>query len=373
MSQEKPDSGGRGENAQLIRKTLVISSVVAGVLAILWLLGQITSVLFMVFVALFIAVALEPPVHTLAKRGWKRGLATGLVFLVGFLAAVGFAVALAPLLVDQVIQLIEALPRYTADVVDWVNNTFNLEIEFDRSDLQNQSELLLEWSRNNVGGIVGSVVGIGTAIGTLLFFASTVALFAFYMVAELPQLQRTVLSVMPKDRQVRALRIWDVAVEKMGGYIYSRLIVSVIGGFVSWLFLTFLGVPFALPLAIWVGILSQFVPVVGTYLAAILPAIVALSSNRVSTMVAVIIFFTAYQQVENYLIAPRITQRTMAIHPAVSIGAILIGGNLMGPVGVLLALPMTGIIIALISESARRYEVILDDKTGEYDVIDPED
>lgn len=373
MSDDQSGSGGQGQNAQLIRKTLVISGVVVGVLAVLWLLGQITSVLFMVFVALFIAVALEPPVHYLAKRGWKRGLATGLVFVVGFLAAVGFAVALAPLLIDQVIQLIDALPRYTADVVDWANSTFNLEIVFETEDLQDQSDLLLEWSRNNVGGIVGSVVGIGTAIGTLLFFASTVALFAFYMVAEFPELQRTVLSVMPKERQVRALRIWDVAVEKMGGYIYSRLIVAVIGGFVSWLFLSFLGLPFAIPLAIWVGILSQFVPVVGTYLAAILPAIVALSSNGVSTMIGVIVFFTAYQQVENYLIAPRITQRTMAIHPAVSIAAILIGGNLMGPIGVLLALPMTGIITALMSESARRYEVILDDKTGEYDVIDPED
>ena len=111
-------------------------------------------------------------------------------------------------------------------------------------------------------------------------------------------------------------------------------------------------------LGIWVGVLSQFVPVVGTYLAAILPAIVALSSQGVSTMIWVIVFFTAYQQIENYVFSPRITKRTMEIHPAVSVAAIFIGGQLMGGIGVVLALPMTGIIQAIISEWGNRRYVV---------------
>jgi len=87
---------------------------------------------------------------------------------------------------------------------------------------------------------------------------------------------------------------------------------------------------------------------------------VALSSGGIGTMLWVILYFLAYQQIENYLIAPRITQRTMEIHPAVSIGAIVIGSALFGPIGVILALPMAGIIQALISETRNHHAVILD-------------
>jgi len=203
-------------------------------------------------------------------------------------------------------------------------------------------------------------VSVTTGIFSFLFFATTVALFAFYIVAELPQLQRTVLSTMKPDRQRDAMHIWDVAVEKMGGYIYSRLILALLSGTLTALFLTIIGVPFAVSLGIWVGVLSQFIPVVGTYLAAILPAVVALSSGGLGTMLWVILYFLGYQQIENYLIAPRITQKTMEIHPAVSIGAIIIGSALFGPIGVILALPMTGIIQALISETRSHHAVILD-------------
>jgi predicted PurR-regulated permease PerM len=181
------------------------------------------------------------------------------------------------------------------------------------------------------------------------------------MIAELPKLQRTVLSFMPEAQQRRASAIWDVAVEKMGGYIYSRLILAFVSATVTYVFLTALGVPFAVSLGMWVGILSQFVPVVGTYLASILPALVALTFNDLGTTVWVIVFFVGYQQVENYLISPRITKRTMEIHPAVSVAAILIGGTLLGGIGVILALPMAGIIQAIIGESRKSYEVVLDD------------
>ncbi len=154
--------------------------------------------------------------------------------------------------------------------------------------------------------------------------------------------------------------VWNLAVESMGGYIYSRLILAVLSGALAAAFLSAMGVRFALSLGIWVGVLSQFIPVVGTYLAAILPAVVALTFNDVTTMIWVLLFFVAYQQVENYLISPRITKRTMEIHPAISVAAILAGGALLGGLGVILALPMTGIIQAMISESRKRHDVILD-------------
>ncbi|MFZ0624959.1 MAG: AI-2E family transporter, partial [Acidimicrobiia bacterium] len=341
----------RRDNARFRRRTLVVAAVLLATAAVVWLFFALSNLVFMVFVAMFVAVAFEPPVHYLAKRGWRRGVATGVVFLVAFLLVVTFFVALAPLFVQQINQLIASLPDYIASVSNLLHSWLGVELSTEQ--LQ-QAASDLPGLVNGAGGtIIGGVVTVTAGVANFLFFGATVALFSFYMVAELPELQRTILSTMPEKRQRDALHIWDVAVEKMGGYIYSRLILAVLSATASSAFLSLMGVPFALSLGIWVGVLSQFIPVVGTYLAAILPAVVALSSKGTTTMLWVIVFFVAYQQIENFLFSPRITKRTMEIHPAVSIGAIIIGGQLLGPLGVVLALPVAGIIQALISETRR--------------------
>ncbi|MGB8362311.1 MAG: AI-2E family transporter [Acidimicrobiia bacterium] len=342
-----------------VRRTLTVAIVLIGVAGVLWLIFQLSSVLFMVFVSLFVAVTFEPPVHYLHKRGWRRGVATGVVFVVALLMVGFFIWALAPLFVEQFQQLVNAIPSVVKSVGKFLNETFGFDLS--QVDLTAVGKDLLSSVQNLTGVVAGGLVGLASSVFTFLFFATTVALFSFYMIAELPTLQRTVLSAMPEDRQRRALHIWDVAVEKMGGYIYSRLILAMISATLTTLFLSLVDVPFALSLGIWVGVLSQFIPVVGTYLAAILPAVVALTFNSPTTALWVIVYFTVYQQIENYLFSPRITKRTMEIHPAVSVAAIIIGGTLMGGIGVVLALPMTGIIQAIISESRNTYDVILDD------------
>lgn len=339
----------------LRRKILSVVVVLLSVAAALWFAYQIRNLLFMVFVAVFVAVAMEPPVHTLAKRGWSRGAATGLVFVVAFIIVAVFAIALIPLLVSQVADLIDGIPRYLESLANLLNEWFGLE--FTSGGVEDQAAAIQDWLNSNAGSVVGGVVGIGSTIFGFFFFGITVALFAFYIVAELPQLKRSVMSVLREDRQRDAMAIWDTAVEKMGGYIYSRLILAVIGGTISALFLTALKVPFSVPLGIWVGVLSQFIPVVGTYLAAVLPAIVALSVSGTAAL-WVVVFFVAYQQIENFVIAPRITQRTMSLHPAISVAAIIIGGAIMGGIGIILALPVAAIIQAVISTSVQRHEVV---------------
>jgi predicted PurR-regulated permease PerM len=345
-----------------VRRTLTVAIVLIAVAIALWLIFQLSNVFFMVFVSLFVAVTFEPPVHYLSKRGWRRGAATGVVFLVALVLVVFFLWALAPLFVEQFQQLVNAIPGLVESLIKFLQDTFGFDLS--QIDPSQVGQNLLSSVQNVTGVVAGGLVGLASSVFSFLFFATTVALFSFYMIAELPALQRTVLSSMPEDRQRRALHIWDVAVEKMGGYIYSRLILAVVSATFTTIFLSLLNVPFALSLGIWVGVLSQFIPVVGTYLAAILPALVALTFNSPIIALWVIVYFTVYQQIENYLFSPRITKRTMEIHPAVSVAAIIIGGTLMGGIGVVLALPMTGIIQAIISESRKTYEVILDE-TGE--------
>lgn len=342
-----------------IRRTLTVALVLIGVAGVLWLMFQLADVLFMVFVSLFVAVTFEPPVHYLNKRGWRRGTATGVVLLVAFILAIVFVWAVAPLFIQQFRQLVNAIPGLVESFLDFLQDTFGLDLT--QVDVADVGQSLLSSVQSVTGLVAGGLVGLASTIFGFLFFATTIALFSFYMIAELPSLQRTVLSAMPEDRQRRALHIWEVAVEKMGGYIYSRLILAMISATMTTIFLSLLDVPFALSLGIWVGVLSQFIPVVGTYLAAILPALVALTFNSGAIAIWTIVYFTIYQQVENYVFSPRITKRTMEIHPAISVAAIIIGGTLMGGIGVVLALPMAGIIQAIISESRKTYEVILDD------------
>jgi predicted PurR-regulated permease PerM len=281
------------------------------------------------------------------------------VFVVAFILGVGFVGVLAPVFVEQVAELIDSIPGLVEGLGTFLTDTFGLDVS--DLDFENIGEDISRALQSVGSTVVGGIIGLTQTIFGFLFFATTVTLFSFYMIAELPKLQRTVLSFMPEPQQRRALRIWDVAVEKMGGYIYSRLILAFLSGAVAFVFLQFLGVRFAISLAVWVGVLSQFVPVVGTYLASILPALVALTFNDLYTAIWVVVFFVAYQQVENYLISPHITERTMEIHPAISVAAIIIGGTLLGGIGVILALPMAGIIQALIAESRQSYQVVLDD------------
>ena len=121
------------------------------------------------------------------------------------------------------------------------------------------------------------------------------------------------------------LKVWDLAIEKTGGYIYSRLILAVISSLVHWLVFWLLGVPFPLPLALWVGLVSQFVPVIGTYIAGALPVLVGLL-DQPSTGLGVLIAIAAYQQVENYLLQPKVTAQTMEIHVTVAFGSVIAGG-----------------------------------------------
>jgi predicted PurR-regulated permease PerM len=123
------------------------------------------------------------------------------------------------------------------------------------------------------------------------------------------------------------------------------------------MFLAILGVPSPLALAIWVGLVSQFIPAIGTYLAGALPVLIALLNDPIDAL-WVVGFIAVYQQLENYLLSPRITARTMELHPAVAFGAALAGGMLAGPVGAVLALPIAGVLQAIVSTVLDRHEVI---------------
>ncbi len=169
---------------------------------------------------------------------------------------------------------------------------------------------------------------------------------------------------MSPERQRRVLDTWEVAIDKTGGYLYSRLLLALLSGIWTFIWLSLLGVPFAAALALWMGLLSQFVPVVGTYIAMLLPILVALAKNP-GTALVVLVVFAFYQQLENYFLSPKITARTMQLHPAVAFGAAIVGGSVLGAVGAFLALPAAAIVQAVLSTYLERYKVVESDLTSD--------
>jgi predicted PurR-regulated permease PerM len=309
----------------------------------------------MVFLALFVTVALEPAVQKLVKWRWRRRQATVFVFAVSIVLVVGFFMALIPVFISQGAALIENIPSYLESLQELASRYF--QVELINPDLAAQFEDLGSLLQRYGSAVAGGVFAVGNTVFGLVFQLVTVALFAYYMVAEGPTWRRALLSMLSPERQREALNIWEVSVSKTGGYVYSRALLALVAGTYTFVVLAFLGVPSAAALAMWMGVLSQFLPVIGTYIGLVLPALAALAVRPV-TALWVVIALVAYQQLENYLIAPRITSRTMQIHPAVTIGALIAGVSLLGGMGAVLALPVTATIQALISTTIQRQPLI---------------
>jgi predicted PurR-regulated permease PerM len=198
---------------------------------------------------------------------------------------------------------------------------------------------------------------LSATVLSLLLQLFGVLFFTYYLVADGPRLRRSICSRLAPDRQRQVLDTWDLAIQKTGGYLYSRLLLALLSALAHWILLQSIGAPAPVALALWVGLVSQFIPVVGTYIAGALPVVLVFIDSPVKALI-VIVFIIVYQQVENYLFAPRITARTMAIHPAVAFGAALAGAALLGGVGAILALPTAAMFQALASSWGERHEVM---------------
>jgi predicted PurR-regulated permease PerM len=320
-----------------------------------WAFGQLRTFLGLLFLSWMFSISMHPPVQALVRRGMRRGAATAVVMLSLLVLAIGFFAAFGTLLVDQVAQLVRSFPHVVADAVDWVNSTFQTRLQ--PQDIVDSLDLTPDRIQQLVRSLTPSVVGVVTSVVGVVFQTFTLLLFGYYMSAQEPALRDTVAGWFPPRQQRVISTVWSIAVDKTGSYVFSRLILALCSAIATAVFLAVLGVPYWLPLGIWTGLVSQFIPTIGTYLAIALPALVALSV-RPSYALWVVIFATVYQQLENYLLGPRITARTVEIHPAVALGSVIVGAALFGPLGALVAIPVVAAIEVVIATYGRRYELV---------------
>ena len=325
------------------------------------LFHQLTDFLILLLISLFFALAIEPAVNRLAARGWSRGSATSLMLLSVFVAVISFGAAIGTLVATQAQDLFDNREQYVTDTVDFLNDTFGTSIDSQNwiESISDPNGSVQNFFENQQDRVVD--VSLGALSGLLQVFS--IILFAFYLIADGPRLRRTICSRLSADKQKTVLAVWNLAVQKTGGYIYSRALLAVVSAFFHWIVFQSIGTPAPVALAGWVGLISQFFPVVGTYLAGVLPVLLAFLDSPIKALI-VIVFIAVYQQLENFLLAPKITAQTLELHAAVAFGAAIAGGAILGPIGAVLALPFAAMVQGIVGNWGRRFEIIDDPLVG---------
>jgi predicted PurR-regulated permease PerM len=348
------------------RTTVIVLLLVAALGVSVWAFRSASAFLFLILLAWLVSIAMEPIVLWMVRRGIRRGLASGLTMLGGFLVAAGLAELFGAVFVSQLADLGQQLPSAVARGIDWVNSTFHTSFSITQLQQQltpeNLGKLLSQYGTGLLG-VFGSAVA-------LLFDALTVLVFAYYLSADSPKLRQTIGGWLPPRYQEVFLTVWTISVEKTGGYVISKLVLASLSAAFHIVFFWIIQVPFWLPLGILAGIVSQFIPTIGTYIGILLPALFTLLNKPINVL-WIILFATVYQQLENYVFTPRVSRRTMDLHPAIALASVILGAALLGPMGALIGIPLAAAILAIIDTYSQQHQLV--PELEALDSVPPED
>ncbi|WP_354702199.1 hypothetical protein DSM112329_02553 [Paraconexibacter sp. AEG42_29] len=324
------------ELTRIILRVVTIVLLFAGGLLLLWMLrGPISWIVL----ALFVAVAMSRPVNFLS-RYVPRGAAIAVSYLA--LVAVPFAIAAAiiPPIVDGANDLAKEAPGYVSDLQDSVNKNEQLKDLDEQYGITEKLEEEAAKLPNKLGDAAGVLKDVGIGVINSIFAAFTILVLSIFMVARGQTWVQAALRAIPDERRrVRVQRALDTSAGAVGNYVGGILVQVTIAGVSTWIVLTILGVPFAAPLAVLTAFFDA-IPLIGATLAAIVIGVITLFFDFPGTTIAWVIWAVIYQQIENYLIQPRIQARAVDVQPFVVLVSVLFGSSLFGIAGALLAIPV---------------------------------
>lgn len=300
--------------------------------------------LLILVTAAFIAIGLEPAVSWLTRHRLRRGVAVLVISLMSMGLAAAFLAAAVPPLVNEATQLISQGPQFFKQLQD--KNTFigHLNTQFHIHD-KLTAAASQKLSVNSLGGLIS----VGQAIVSFTFEVLIVLVLVVYMLADFANIKRVFYRLVPLQRRPRVALLGDEILARTGGYILGNLLTSLIAIICQYVILRALGVPYALVLSVFVGILD-LVPLVGSTVAGILVTLVALASVSLTAAIINVVFTIIYRLAEDYLINPRVLKRTVDVRPIVTIVAVLLGGALLGIIGALIAVPTAAAIQLILTE-----------------------
>lgn len=319
-----------------------------------WSALRLAGFLFNLLLAWLLAISFDPLVSGLAKRGLPRALATAIVAVGVIAGIVIFLVLFGGALASQATALVLSVPFLIVDVVSWLNGTFDARI--DPAEITSNLNLTTQQLADLAGSLAGGLLGIISGVFGAIFSFVTIIVFSFYFSASAPQIKRFLASWLKPERQVVFIEVWDISVRKAGGFVISKLVLATVAAAAHVAFFWIIDIPYWLPMGIFAGFVSQFIPTIGTYIGIIVPAFFA-AFNDPWDVLWIVLFATIYQQIENYIFSPRISTATMAINSGVALASVFIGAALFGPIGAIIGIPVIAIVIAVIETYGRRYEL----------------
>jgi predicted PurR-regulated permease PerM len=333
------------------RTILQTAALLVGLAAALWVVWIARHVLTWVLISLFLALALNPGVEWLGQRGVaRRGAAAAMVYLLALGAIVLLALVFIPPLVDQVNGLVDAAPGYVNDLTAGRGPLGFLERDYHVVDKVREAV-----SGNGAARLAG---GASTALsltkGVITFVAGlvTIIFMTFFMLLEGATWMERAYGLMRPESRPRWRSVGSQIYRTISGYVTGNLAISVLAGVSSAIVLAIVGVPYALALGLLVAVLD-LIPLAGATLAGIILGIVAFLTSTTAGIV-VVAFFVIYQQLENHLLQPLIYGRTVQLSPLTVLIAVLIGAEVAGVLGALMAIPVAGTLQVLIADWQRR-------------------
>jgi predicted PurR-regulated permease PerM len=322
-----------------------ITVTVVVVLAVIRGAFEVRHILILVLVAAVLAIGLDPAVRRLQRMRVSRGWAVAIIFVSSIAFLTIFAALVVPPLVREVRQLAANIPDYVARLRTSGGWLGDLARKFNvTARLQTLTDRLPTVASSSFSTVLGFTKGLASVI----FNSLTVGILTIYFLLELPRLRETSVAMVAPRRRRQAGEVQSEALERIGGYVSGNLLTSIIAGIASFIVLSLIGVPFAAALAMWVAI-ADLIPAVGATLGAVVAVAVAAFSS-IGDAVVTAIFFVVYQQVENYVIVPRIMKKAVDLSPAAVIVSTLVGGSLAGFAGALIALPVAAAVKVVVKD-----------------------
>jgi predicted PurR-regulated permease PerM len=329
--------------ASLIAKIVLVAALVVG--ALYFALFLVFEVIGLLFIAAFFALAIAPAVNWLDDRGLPRSAAILLVYVAIAAGIFGIGLLVVPPLVDGINDLSDDLPGYVEDLRE--NETF---AEYDdRYDITSKLQEQAEELPNRLGDAAGTLRDVTVGVFSRFVQLFSILVITFFLLMDGKRMLNFVSQQLSAERRRRFDRIGEDVSSAIAGYVFGNFVISVLAGLVTYVTLTILDVPFALPLAILFAFFD-LVPLVGATVGGILVGIVVAFVDFPSGVIVWAIVFIAYQQVENNLIQPYVYGQTVQLHPLVVIVAILVGGSLLGILGALIAIPVAATIQSIVRD-----------------------
>lgn len=340
----------KGETRQELLNRAFLYVLLISISVLIFL--RVKSLIFDLFVAVVLAALAEPVVYRLSKKINRRAsamIAVSLILLV--IGATLFSII--PIMVQELYFLSSQIPTYFDNFINYLN-VEGFAVSSQSLDLESQFNSLIKDYGSTVGS---SVVFAGQGLLRTLGHIFVIFFFTYYLISEGDDWRVKLKESLPDNVSTSIDQVWTIGVSKAGGFIVAKVILGVLASIVLSVSFLIIGLPSPIALGVAAGILSQLIPVVGTFLGGLVPFIASISLGT-TAMIATVLVLLIYQVIENYFVSPRVTKSTMEIHPAIAVFSTLFGAYTLGGVGAILALPVAATVQGVIGTIVKNRKLI---------------